>query len=78
MVHLSEIIVILTVVLLLFGTGKFPKIMQNFAEGIKSFKKAMNEKDDKETKNKKVSKKSSSKVVKKVSSTKKKTVKKKK
>ena len=78
MVHLSEIIVILAVVLLLFGTGKFPKIMQNFAEGIKSFKKAMNEKDDKETKNKKVSKKSSSKVVKKVSSTKKKTVKKKK
>ena len=78
MVHLSEIIVILAVVLLLFGTGKFPKIMQNFAEGIKSFKKAMNEKDDKEIKNKKVSKKSSSKVVKKVSSTKKKTVKKKK
>ena len=67
MVHVSEIIVILAVVLLLFGTGKFPKIMQNFAEGIKSFKKAMNEKDDKKggNKNKKnAPKKSSSKVAK--------------
>ncbi len=49
MIHMSEILVILAVVLLLFGTGKFPKIMQNFAEGIKSFKKTMNE-DDKKTK----------------------------
>ncbi len=85
MIHFSEILIILAVVLLVFGTGKFPKIMQNFAEGIKSFKKAMDEKDDnkKDTKKKpvkkaSVSKKSvSSKPKKKVSKTKKTVTKKK-
>ncbi len=56
MIHLNEILVILAVILLIFGTGKFPKIMQNLAEGLKSFKKAMNEEDEK----KKTTKKSSS------------------
>ena len=59
MLHFSEILVILAVVLLIFGTGKFPKIMQNFAEGIKSFKMAMNEKDEKKDTKKKPSKKAS-------------------
>ncbi|MCR5506310.1 MAG: twin-arginine translocase TatA/TatE family subunit [bacterium] len=77
MIHISEIIVILAVVLLLFGTGKFPKIMQNFAEGIKSFKKAMNEKDE-EKKPAKPAKKSSSKTLAKSSSKKKTSTKKKK
>ncbi len=55
MVHFSEILVILVVVLLLFGTGKFPKIMENFAEGIKAFKNSMkeNEKPTKKTQKKK-------------------------
>ncbi|MBR1545062.1 MAG: twin-arginine translocase TatA/TatE family subunit [Alphaproteobacteria bacterium] len=66
MIHISEILVILVVVLLIFGTGKFPKIMQNFAEGIKSFKKAMNEKDEGKKPAKKA-KKSSSKPSKKSS-----------
>lgn len=55
MVHFSEILVILVVVLLLFGTGKFPKIMENFAEGIKAFKNSMkeNKKPTKKTQKKK-------------------------
>ncbi len=75
MIHMSEILVILAVVLLLFGTGKFPKIMQNFAEGIKSFKKTMNE-DDKKTK--KTSKSSPKTSLKKDTKKKKNTTKKKK
>ena len=59
MIHISEILVILAIILLLFGAGKFPKIMQNFAEGLKIFKKTINEKDQKPSKKKasKVSKK---------------------
>ena len=75
MFHMSEILVLLAVVLLLFGTGKFPKIMQNFAEGIKSFKKTMNE-DDKKTK--KTSKSSPKTSLKKDTKKKKNTTKKKK
>ncbi len=61
MIHLNEILVILAVILLIFGTGKFPKIMQNLAEGIKSFKKAMSEKDKKDEKKKTTKKTSPSK-----------------
>ena len=37
----SEIIVVLLVVLILFGSARFPKIMENFALGLKTFKKSM-------------------------------------
>ena len=40
MLHFNEILIVLIVILILFGSGKFPKIMANLAEGIKSFKKA--------------------------------------
>ena len=50
-IGLSELLLIIVLVLILFGAGKFPKIMENFAEGIKVFKKSMNENDD-ETKGK--------------------------
>ena len=45
-IGLSELLLIIVLVLILFGAGKFPKIMENFAEGIKVFKKSMNENDD--------------------------------
>ena len=38
--------VVLLVVLLLFGGGKVSSLMGDFAKGIKSFKKNMNEPDD--------------------------------
>ncbi len=39
-------VVVALVVLLLFGRGKISDIMGDFAKGIKSFKKGLNEDDD--------------------------------
>jgi sec-independent protein translocase protein TatA len=36
-----QIVLILVIVLLLFGAGKLPRIMGDFAKGIKSFKQGM-------------------------------------
>lgn len=58
MISFSEILIVLVVVLIIFGAGKFPQIMQNIAEGINSFKKTItkdnkNAKEKTETKTKK-------------------------
>ena len=42
-----EIIIIALVVLLLFGGKKIPELMKGVDKGINSFKKGMNEDDDK-------------------------------
>jgi len=42
-----ELIVILVIVLVIFGGAKIPEIMKSFGTGIKEFKKAVNDKDDK-------------------------------
>ncbi len=55
MLHFNEILIVLIVILILFGSGKFPKIMENLAEGIKSFKKAMNTNKEDNKKEKKSS-----------------------
>ena len=38
-------LIVLVVVLLLFGRGKIPELMGDFAKGIKNFKKGMSEDD---------------------------------
>ncbi len=43
---LPELVLIFLVVLLLFGAGRVPSIMENFAKGVKSFKKGMRDDDD--------------------------------
>ncbi|MSO69893.1 MAG: twin-arginine translocase TatA/TatE family subunit [Alphaproteobacteria bacterium] len=40
-VGIWQIVLILVIVLLLFGAGKLPRIMGDFAKGIKSFKSGM-------------------------------------
>lgn len=50
MIGTTEIILILIIVVLIFGAGKFPKIMENFAEGINVFKKTIKEDKNKKTK----------------------------
>ena len=40
-----QIIVIILLVMVLFGTGRIPMIMENVAKGIKSFKKGLKEED---------------------------------
>ncbi len=38
-----HIVVVLVVILLVFGAGKLPRVMGDFAKGIKSFKAGMKE-----------------------------------
>jgi sec-independent protein translocase protein TatA len=39
-------LVVLAIVLLLFGAGKLPRVMGDFAKGIKAFKSGMKEDED--------------------------------
>lgn len=41
-----HIILIIVVILLLFGAGRVPEIMENLAKGIKSFKQGLKDDDD--------------------------------
>ena len=41
--------VVLAIVLILFGAGKLPRVMGDFAKGIKAFKAGMKEEDEAET-----------------------------
>ena len=43
-----QIVIILFIVLMVFGAGKLPNVMQDLAKGIKSFKKGLNEDDENE------------------------------
>lgn len=49
---IGQLLVILVIVLLLFGAGKLPSVMSDLGKGLKSFKSAMKDEDDKK-KNKK-------------------------
>jgi sec-independent protein translocase protein TatA len=43
-----QLIIVLVIVLLLFGRGKIPQLMGDMAKGIKSFKRGMNDEENKE------------------------------
>jgi sec-independent protein translocase protein TatA len=45
---LTHWLVVLLIVLLLFGAGKLPRVMGDFAKGIKAFKAGMKDEDDDE------------------------------
>ncbi len=40
-----QILIVVALVLLIFGAGRLPRIMEDVAKGINSFKKGMNEGD---------------------------------
>ncbi|MBF0139358.1 MAG: twin-arginine translocase TatA/TatE family subunit [Magnetococcales bacterium] len=42
----TELFIILMIVLVVFGAGKLPKVMGDLGKGVKSFKEAMNEKEE--------------------------------
>jgi sec-independent protein translocase protein TatA len=42
-------IVVLAIILILFGAGKLPRVMGDFAKGIKAFKSGMKEEDEPES-----------------------------
>lgn len=41
-----QIIVIILLVMVLFGAGRIPTIMENLAKGVKSFKKGLKDEDE--------------------------------
>ena len=41
-----QILIVVVLILLVFGAGRLPRIMEDLAKGIKSFKKGMSESDD--------------------------------
>ncbi len=43
---MSELIIILVIVLIIFGAGKLPEIGSSLGKGIKSFKKSVNEDEE--------------------------------
>jgi sec-independent protein translocase protein TatA len=45
-------VIVAVVVFLLFGAGKLPRLMGDFAEGIKAFKKGMKEDEPSKLENK--------------------------
>jgi sec-independent protein translocase protein TatA len=42
-----QILIVVALVFLLFGAGRLPRVMEDIAKGIKSFKKGLNEDDTK-------------------------------
>jgi sec-independent protein translocase protein TatA len=42
---LGHILVVVLIVMLLFGTGRVPRVMEDLAKGIKSFKKGLKDED---------------------------------
>ncbi len=43
-----QILIIVLLVMVLFGTGRIPVIMENLAKGVKSFKKGLKDGDEDE------------------------------
>jgi sec-independent protein translocase protein TatA len=43
---LTHWLVVLAIILILFGAGKLPRVMGDFAKGIKNFKAGMRDDDD--------------------------------
>ena len=43
---LTHWLVVLVIILIVFGAGKLPRVMGDFAKGIKSFKAGMKEDDE--------------------------------
>ena len=43
-----QLLIVLVIVLLLFGSGKIPQLMGDMAKGIKSFKRGMSDEEKKD------------------------------
>lgn len=49
----TELTLILVLVLILFGAGKLPKVMEDLGKGVSSFKKGLKNKDEQSKEEKK-------------------------
>jgi sec-independent protein translocase protein TatA len=45
---MSELLIVLLIVLVLFGAGKIPRIAEDMGKGVKAFKKGISDDDDEE------------------------------
>ena len=52
-IGMTEMIIVLVIVLIVFGAGKLPDIGKGLGQGIKNFKKAVGGQDDEDTSAKK-------------------------
>ena len=50
-ISLTNLLIILFIVLILFGAGKLPKVMGDIGKGLKNFKDGLDSKDNEEVKN---------------------------
>jgi len=48
-ISLTNLVIILLIVLILFGAGKLPKVMGDLGKGLKSFKDGLGNKDEDKT-----------------------------
>ncbi|MDR0744619.1 MAG: Sec-independent protein translocase subunit TatA [Holosporales bacterium] len=46
-ISLSHLLIVMLIVLILFGAGKLPKVMNDLAKGIKSFKEGLQDNNNK-------------------------------
>ncbi len=44
-ISLSHLLIVMVIVLILFGAGKLPKVMNDLAKGIKAFKDGLKDED---------------------------------
>ena len=45
-ISLWQVLIVVVLVFLLFGAGRLPRVMEDIAKGIKSFKKGISEDED--------------------------------
>ena len=48
-ISLTNLVIVLLIVLILFGAGKLPKVMGDLGKGLKNFKDGLNNKDEDKT-----------------------------
>jgi len=54
-IGVSELLIILVVILIIFGAGKLPRVMGDLGKGVKSFREGMKEGEEDEKKKRKPS-----------------------
>ena len=46
MIGVWQVLIVLLIIMILFGAGKLPKVMEDFGKGIKNLKREMQEEEE--------------------------------
>ena len=49
MLSIPHLLIVVVIILVLFGTGRLPRLMEDLGKGINSFKKGLHGEDDKKS-----------------------------